>query len=337
MNKERKNLSQPNEREQRNAKIIVFSVFLIVILHTIYMNIMGFNFLSHEACLVYKSVPRWFFYLYENILELFIVIVIGLFAGVLTEKYFLKIKRFYPRNQILAFLYGSILPICSCGVIPLIDSMKKITSLKVIITFIIATPLLNPYILFLSYAVLGLKFTILRVIFSFFTAMITGQILQFAANKFKLSITGDFEACVTDCNPVMAKDPFVKTIRMTRKILPYILFAGILSFVFAMINPMQYIEPLNLKAEPWTSIIMTLVGIPIYVCNGTDVLFLKPLLEFTDLSMGAAIAFSLSSSALCISSIVMLAKFLGTKLTTILIVTIFVLMILFSSIINYLI
>jgi len=331
------NLSHPNEREQRNSKIIVISVFLIVILHTIYMNIMGFNSLSHDACLVYKSVPRWFFYLYENILELFIVVIIGLFAGVLTEKYFLKIKRFYPKNQILAFLYGSILPICSCGVIPLIDSMKRKTSLKVIITFIIATPLLNPYIIFVSYAVLGLKFTILRIVFSFFAAMITGQILQFAANKFKLSITGDFAACVTDCDPVLAKDPFVKTIRMTKKILPYILFAGLLSFAFALVNPKQYIETLNLTAEPWATILMTLVGIPIYVCNGTDVLFLKPLLEYTDLSMGAAIAFSLSSSALCISSIVMLAKFLGTKLTTIIVVTIFLLMILFSSIINYLI
>lgn len=333
----KKTLSHPNEREQRNAKIIVFSVFFIVILHTIYMNIMGFNSLSHDACLVYKSVPRWFFYLYENILELLIVVIIGLFAGVLTEKYFLKIKRFYPKNQILAFLYGSILPICSCGVIPLIDSMKRKTSLKVIITFVIATPLLNPYIIFVSYAVLGLKFTILRVVFSFFTAMITGQILQFAANRFKLAITGDFEACVTDCDPVLANDPFVKTVRMTRKILPYILLAGVLSFALALINPKQYLETLNLTGEPWATILMTLVGIPIYVCNGTDVLFIKPLLEYADLSMGAAIAFSLSSSALCISSIMMLAKFLGTKLTTVLVVSVFFLMLLFSTIINYLI
>jgi len=326
-----------NEREMRNAKIIVFSVFFIVIIHTLYMNVMGFNSLSHDACLVYKSVPRWFFYLYENILELFIVVILGIFAGVITEKYFLKIKRFYPKNQLLAFLYGSILPICSCGAVPLIESMKRKTSMKVIITFVIATPLLNPYIIFVSYAVLGLKFTILRVVFSFFTAIITGQILQFAADRFKQSIPGDFEACLTDCDPVLARDPFVKTMRMTKKIMPYILFAGLLSFGLAMLNPKQYIETMNLTAEPWATILMTLIGIPIYVCNGTDVLFLKPLLQYADLSMGAAIAFSLSSSALCISSIVMLTKFIGTKLTTILVASVFLLMLLFSYIINYLI
>jgi len=325
------------EREMRNAKIIVFSVFFIVIAHTIYMNVMGFNSLSHDACLVYKTVPRWFFYLYENILELFIVVILGIFAGVLTEKYFLKIKRFYPKNQLLAFLYGSILPICSCGAIPLIESMKKKTSMKVIITFVIATPLLNPYIIFVSYAVLGLKFTILRVVFSFFTAIITGQILQFAADRLKQSIPGDFGACVTDCDPVLARDPFVKTVKMTKKIWPYILFAGLMGFGLALLNPKQYIEVLNLTAEPWATILMTLVGIPIYVCNGTDVLFLKPLLQYADLSMGAAIAFSLSSSALCISSIVMLTKFIGTKLTTILVASVFLLMLLFSYIINSLI
>lgn len=325
------------ERELRNAKIIVFSVIFIVIAHTLYMNIMGFNSLSHDACIVYKSVPRWVFFLYENFLELFIVVILGLFAGVITEKYFLKIKRFYPKNQILAFLYGSILPICSCGVVPLIDSMRRKTSMKVIITFVVATPLLNPYTIFVTYAVLGMKFTMLRIIFSFFTAIITGQILQFVADRLKISAPGEFEACVTDCNPVLARDPFVKTVRMTKKILPYILFAGLLSFTFALVDPKQYIESMNLTGEPWATMLMTLVGIPIYVCNGTDVLFLKPLLEYADLSMGAAVAFSLSSSALCVSSIVMLTKFIGKKLTSILVISVFFLMLLFSSIINYLI
>ena len=153
---------------ERYAKHIVLGVIAITIFHTMYMNMMGFNSLSHDACVVYKSVPKWLFYLYENILELFIVVILGIFAGVLMEKYFFKIKRFYPKNQLLAFLYASILPVCSCGVIPLIDSMKLRTNLRTIITFVIAAPLLNPYIIFVSFTVLGLKYSILRIVFSFF-------------------------------------------------------------------------------------------------------------------------------------------------------------------------
>jgi uncharacterized membrane protein YraQ (UPF0718 family) len=122
--------------------------------------------------------------------------------------------------------------------------------------------------------------------------------------------------------------------KMTKKILPYILIAGTLSFIFALVNPKQYLESLNFSAEPWATLLLTIVGIPLYVCNGSDVLFLKPLMQYTDLSMGAAIAFSLSSSAVCISSIVMLAKYVGGKLTSILTATIFILMMIFSTLIN---
>lgn len=322
------------EKDQRNARIMVFSVIFLVIAHTLYMNIMGFNSLSHDACIVYKNVPRWFFLFYENFLELFVVIVLGILAGVLIEKYFNRIKRFYPKNQLLAFVYGSILPVCSCGVIPLVESMQKKTSLKVVVAFIISTPLLNPYIISVSYAVLGLKYTLLRVIFSFFTAIITGYVVEWASKLMKSGNYGDYGSCVTTCDPVLDRDPLVKTMKMTKKVLPYILIAGALSFTLAMINPRQFLDSMSFAREPWSTILLTVIGIPLYVCNGSDVMFLKPLMQYTDLSMGAAIAFSLSSSAICISSIVMLSKYLGNKLTVVLTGCIFILMILFSYIIN---
>ncbi len=321
-------------KDQRNARFFIFGLLLLVAGHTLYMNMMGFTSLSHDACVVYKTVPKWFFQFYESFGELFVVVILGILAGVLLEKYFFKIKRFYPKNQLLAFLYGSILPVCSCGVVPLVESMQRKTSLKVIVTFIVATPLLNPYIISVSFAVLGFKYGLLRIVFSFLTAIITGQVVEYAAKLLKLDGIGDYKACVSDCDPVLDRDPFVKTMKMTRKILPYILIAGALSFLFALINPKQYLESLNFAAEPWATILLTIVGIPLYVCNGSDVLFLKPLMQYTDLSMGAAIAFSLSSSAVCISSIVMLAKYLGGKLTTVLTATIFILMLVFSTLIN---
>ena len=323
-----------NPKLYRNSRILVFSVIGITILHTIYMNLMGFNSLSHDACIVYKSVPKWFFQLYESFIELFIVVILGVFAGVLIEQYFNKIKRFYPKNQMLAFLYGVILPVCSCSVLPLIDSMKKRTSLKTIITFVIAAPLLNPYIIFVSLTVLGWKYLVLRVVFSFLLAMISGWLLEFISNRFKTFSWGEYQACVSDCDFIPSRDPFIKTTLMTKKLLPYILIAGVLSFIFAIVNPKQYLEALNFSMEPWSTIIMTLVGIPIYVCNGSDIIFLKPLLQYTDLSMGSAIAFSLASSAVCVSSIAMLVKFIGKNLTIALVTIIILQIFIFSAVIN---
>ncbi len=322
------------ERKKNISRVIVLSVIMITVIHMIYMNMMGFNSLSHDACVVYSSVPRWFFYLYENILELFIVVILGVFAGVLVEQYFQKLKRFYPKNQLLAFAYASILPVCSCGVVPLIESMKQRTSLKVITTFVIAAPLLNPYIVLVSFTVLGVKYTVLRIIFSFLLAILSGQILDFISKRFKSFSWGEYKACVSDCDVVVDRDPFVKTVKLTKKLLPYILAAGLISFAFALWNPKQYLETMSFSHEPWSTLIMTLVGIPLYVCNGTDVIFLKPLLQYTDLTMGSAMAFSLASSAVCVSSIAMLVKFIGKNLTIALSSIIFVLVVLFSFIIN---
>lgn len=324
------------ERLKKNSKIIVIGVILITVAHMIYMNMMGFTSLSHEACVVYTAVPRWFFYLYENILELFIVVILGVFAGVMVEQYFYKIKRFYPKNQLLAFAYASILPVCSCGVVPLIDSMKQRTSLKVITTFVIAAPLLNPYIILVSFTVLGLKYTILRIVFSFLLAILSGQLLEFISNRFKRFSWGDYKACVSDCHVVPDRDPFVKTVKLTKQLLPYILIAGVISFAFALWNPRQYLENYSFSHEPWATLLMTVVGIPLYVCNGTDVIFLKPLLQYTDLTMGSAMAFSLASSAVCVSSIAMLAKFIGRNLTIALVAIIFVMVVASSMIINLL-
>jgi uncharacterized protein len=321
-------------RKQKNARIILFTVIGITIIHTIYMNIMGFNSLSHDACMVYQNVPKWFFYFYENVLELFIVTILGVFAGVMMEQYFHKIKRFYPKNQVLAFFYASILPICSCGVIPLIDSMKKKTSLKVIVTFVLAAPLLNPYIIFVSFSLLGLKYTILRIISSFILSITVGIFVEFIAKRFKLEELGNYEACATSCDTVVDRDPFVKTVNITKKLWIYILGAALLSFAFQFINPKTFLVSLPFYKEPYTMIVMTIIGIPMYVCNGADVLMIKPLLAYTDLSLGSGMAFSLSSSVLCVASITMLMKFLCKKLTFSLVAAVFVMTILIGTTIN---
>jgi len=323
-----------NPRLYRNSRILVFSVIAITILHTIYMNVMGYTPLDHDGCLVFKSVPKWFFQLYESFIELFVVVILGVFAGVLIEQYFNKIKRFYPKNQWLAFLYGAILPVCSCGVLPLIDSMKKRTSLKTIITFVIAAPLLNPYIMLIAFTVLGWKYLVLRIVFSFLLSFLAGWLLEVVSNRYKAFSWGEYQACGSDCDFIPSRDPFIKTALMTRKLVPYILAAGLLGFIFALINPKQFLDTLNFSLEPWSTIVMTVIGIPLYVCNGTDIIFLKPLMQYTDLSMGSAIAFSLSASAVCASSIAMLVKFIGRNLTVALVSIIIVLIFIFSAIIN---
>jgi uncharacterized membrane protein YraQ (UPF0718 family) len=321
--------------QQSLARAVVFFAVLLIVADTIYMNLNGLYDGDHTKCIVFNSMPKWSFYLLENVGELFVVVILGVMIGVIAEQYFRKIKRFYPKNQMLAFAYASILPVCSCGVVPLIDSMKRRTSLKVIITFVCAAPLLDPYIIFLSYTVLGLKYVVIRIVSSFLLAYTAGWIVELTVKRLKWDNWTENGTCGKQCDFVAERDPFVKTMKITKKLMPYILFAGLLSFVFAMLDTKELLHDINLGyVEPLSSIIMTAFGVPIYMCHGADVIFLKPFLQYTDMTIGSAMAFSLSSSAICISSIVMLAKYLGKRIAALLTGVICVLIVMLSLLIN---
>jgi len=317
------------------ARIIIFFALLVTIIDSVYMSINGIHQQNRELCILYSSMPRWLFLCYEYFFEFAVVVLLGVFAGVLIDQYFRKIKRFFPGTQLLAFLYGSLLPVCSCGVIPVIESMKERVKLRVIITFVIAAPLLNPYIVFLSFSVLGFKYGMLRIIASFLLATLVGLLTEFMVRKSDAGNLGKMEVCAENCS-VYGNDPFVKTVQMTRKLLPYIFWGGLLSFSLEYLQPKTFLQTMSFSNEWLSMLVMIVVGVPIYVCNGADVLLLKPLLAYTDLSIGAAMVFSLTSSAVCISSIAMLFKFMGRKLTLILLANLVVITLIIGFAINHL-
>jgi len=317
------------------ARIFIFLALGITVIDSVYMSIYGIHQQNRELCILYSSMPRWLFLGYEYFFEFAVVVLLGVFAGVLIDQYFRKIKRFFPDTQFRSFLYGSLLPVCSCGVIPIVESMKSRVKLRVIITFVIAAPLLNPYIVFLSFSVLGFKYGMLRIISSFLLAIVTGLLTEFMVRKPEAAHLGSFKVCAEDCS-VFGNDPFVKTVQMTRKLLPYIFWGGLLSFSLEYLQPKSFLQTQSFTNEWLSMLIMTAVGVPIYVCNGADVLFLKPLLAYTDLTTGAAMVFSLTSSAVCISSIAMLFKFMGSKLTLILLANLVVLTLIMGFAINHL-
>ncbi|GHT57822.1 hypothetical protein AGMMS50239_00990 [Bacteroidia bacterium] len=320
------------------ARIVVWTALAVIIADMVYANINGIHSMNREAlCIVYKTLPRWLFLCWENFIETSFIVLIGIFTGTIVENYSRKLKRFFPKNQLLAFLYGAILPVCSCGAIPLIEVMKQRCSLRTVITFIIAAPLLNPFIVIMSFSLLGVQYAIIRVVASFVLAMGAGIMVEWISKKFFKEEYGKYESC----NPsggctAFTQDIFVKTMLLMKQIMPYILVGGLITLSLELFNPKQILYFFNFSNQWLSMLIMLVVGIPIFVCNGADMLIMKPLLEFTDLTVGSSMVFSLTSSSVCISSIVITAKFLGKKMTTLLVVCMGVIIFAIGAIINLL-
>lgn len=118
---------------------------------------------------------------------------------------------------------------------------------------------------------------------------------------------------------------------MAIKLLPYMIVAGTISTLFAVFGTVYLKDALGIMNSWCRKIAVVLIGIPLYVCNGTDIFMLKPFLHSAVIfPYGPAIAFSLSASALSAPSIVMLSKLLGKRLTAILVGYVLVVCLLFS-------
>jgi len=306
-------------------RIAIWVILILLTVDAVYSAWYGINMNTREKCVIYKSLPRWLFIVYEFIFELFFVVVAGTFAGIVVEKYIKRFRWLIPKNQVRSFLYASIIPVCSCSTIPIIETMKQKMSLRTIITFVTAAPLLNPYVIFLSFSLLGFKYGVLRIVGAFAISIIIGLITQLVHKKIGSPELGLYKSCEPKTCVKPSFTIYDRTWNIITKIAPYILIAGIVGILFELSGPLKFIEGLVLENNILTLLILIGVGIVIYLCNGADLLFLSPLLLYTDLGMGSAIAFSLTSTGICASSVIMLSKFIGKKLTATIVASTFIL------------
>src|SRR3989338_1295456 len=106
-----------------------------------------------------------------------------------------------------ASILGAILPGCACATMPMAEGLKeKKARLGTIASFIMVSPLLSPQTVILTYALLGWKFTIARIIFSLAGAVILGIIFNyFEKLKVKgfvspsVSLDNECESCPPAC------------------------------------------------------------------------------------------------------------------------------------------
>lgn len=315
-------------------QITIWVILILLCADAIYSAWNGITMNTREKCIIYRSLPRWMFILYEFMIELFFVVVAGTFAGVVVEKYMKRLKWIIPKNQVSAFIYASIIPVCSCSTIPIIETMKERMSLRTIITFITAAPLLNPYVIFLSFSLLGITYGTLRLLGAFALSVIIGIITQIVHKKTGSPELGLYKSCAPKSCIKPAFGIYNKTWNIIIKIAPYIAIAGIAGMLFELLGPLKLIEHMPLENSHITLLIFVIIGIAIYLCNGADILFLSPLLLYTDLGMGSAIAFSLTATGICASSIIMLSKFIGKKLTATITASTFILTIIIGFLID---
>lgn len=249
-----------------------------------------------------------------------------------------------------AVLLGIPLPLCSCGVIPAAIALrKKGASRGATISFLIATPITGVDSILATYSLLGLLFTVFRVLASSLTAIVAGLFANAFVKHEHLDEAGEpipEEVC-HHCHPPMPRMAEGKPLRgklwelfhyafveLLGDIWKWLLVGVLIGGAIAHLIPEAFIE--QYLGVGWLAMLLMLViGIPMYVCS-TGSIPIAAALMFKGLSPGAALVFLLAGPATNAVTITVVGRELGRRATILYVGSIAVMSILMGMLLNVL-
>lgn len=236
-------------------------------------------------------------------------------------------------GNIIAAAFGALTPFCACSTIPMtVGFLNAGVRFGSTMSFLIASPLLNPIIIGMLAATVGLKAAVLYFVMAFISSVIFGIMMEKAGGaryiktlRLKLNLSG---SC---CGDEERSDPsfrekiiisFREAWKGLKPILIYLfigvaLGAGIYGYL-----PSEFVlkvaGPGNVFAVP----VAAVIGIPLYIRAETAIPIGVALMG-KGMSVGAVIALIIGGAGMAIPEISMLAGIFKPRLVAMLVAVIF--------------
>lgn len=219
----------------------------------------------------------------------------------------------------LAALLGTITPFCSCSSIPLFIGFSSAgLPVGVTFSFLISSPLVDLGSLVLLMSVFGWKVAIAYVVVGLILAIIGGTLIE------KLGMEKYVEEFIRSAGRVDINAPeLTRKDRLNyareqmnatiRKVAPYIFLGVSIGAIIHNIIPEAFIQNVLGSANPFSVILATIVGIPMYA----DIFGTIPVAEslfYKGASLGTILSFMMAVTALSLPSIIMLRKAVKPRL-----------------------
>lgn len=242
------------------------------------------------------------------------------------------------KSVFLASLFGVPLPLCSCSVIPAAVTLRKSgASNGSTSSFLISTPESGADSIMVTYSMMDLPMTILRPLVAFITAFSAG-FLQNIFNDYSFQEeVAPKASCCHKKNQTQKPQSKIKQAlsygfgKLLNDISLWLLIGLVLGALINVVVPENFLENSN---SIWGRFLILSIGIPFYVCASASTPIAASLL-LKGMSPGTALLFLLVGPATNISNIAVLQKYIGKKGVLINIVTIAIISLLFSYLVDY--
>ncbi|MDD2968692.1 MAG: permease [Lachnospiraceae bacterium] len=268
------------------------------------------------------------FFLYDTI-KILVLLSVLIFIISYIQSYFPPertkkiLGRFYGiKANILSALLGTVTPFCSCSSIPLFIGFTNAgLPVGVTFSFLISSPLVDLGALILLMSIFGARIAFTYVIVGLVLAVVGGTIIDklgmedYVVKFINPGATVDIEEpdLSKKDRVIYAKEQVVATVK---KVFLYILIGvGIGALIHNWI-PESFIQTVLGVNNPFSVLIATVVGIPMYA----DIFGTLPIAEALfakGVGVGTILSFMMGVTALSLPSMIMLKRVVKNKLLAI--------------------
>lgn len=225
---------------------------------------------------------------------------LALVIGALIEEYVSErtIVRFLtgtrPGTMVLASTIGAVIPLCTCGMVPLAVSLRRRGSdLKHTFAFLTAGAAFSVPVLFLTWKVLGAEWALVRLVTSVLYGLAVGYAAvwvlgRFAARSAEVPanptlghVAAEFEDTARDVAEIRPPRlaSVVRRLRgQVKEYFPWVVVSLAIAAVVDVLVPRHWIHVLYGEKTVAGAFLASLTGIPFYFCSGAELPLVKELL-----------------------------------------------------------
>ena len=269
------------------------------------------------------------FFIYD-VIKIFILLMVLIYISSYIQSHFTpeKTKRILTKfkglpGNIIGALLGTVTPFCSCSSIPIFIGFTKAgLPIGVTFSFLISSPLVDLASVILLASIFNWTIALAYVVVGLVIAVIGGTLIdKFQMEKYveEFVLEGRESGNDTDYVEIeLTKKErriyaWEQVKEIIKKVWVYILIGvGIGAIIHGLI-PEDFIQRILGDNNPFSVLIATVVGIPMYA----DIFGTLPIAEalvLKGVGIGTVLAFMMAVTALSLPSIILLKKVVKTKL-----------------------
>ncbi|ABB14640.1 permease [Carboxydothermus hydrogenoformans] len=267
------------------------------------------------------------FFIYDTI-KIFLLLAVIIFVVSYLRSYITPEKtrkvlsgRFGFLGNILAALFGTVTPFCSCSAVPLfIGFVEAGVPLGVTFSYLVSAPMVNEVALVMLLGMFGVKVALIYVASGLVIAIISGIIigklkLEHWVEDYVYQIKMGEQAASTQGMNFAQRVEFAKfaTKDILKKVWPYVLIAIAIGGFMHGYVPTDFFVKYAGRGQLWAVPFAVVLGIPLY-SNAAGVIPIVKVLFEKGVALGTVLAFMMSVTALSLPEMIILRKVLKPKL-----------------------